>query len=164
MSVELTDREHQIIQQLILDRWNPHRINKKIANHHGLTINQVKYMRSKPAFKAEYDKQLAIYLDSFDDIQLADRKERVKALAGLYEKIPNPRVALKLKVLKAIREEVGDDRPIEVEHHHQGVIGLNLPPRASTYEEWVEQNRQMARAVSAVQEPPLAIEEAQTDG
>ena len=76
MSVELTDREHQIIQQLILDRWNPHRINKKIANHHGLTINQVKYMRSKPAFKAEHDKQLAIYLDSFDDIQLADRKER----------------------------------------------------------------------------------------
>ena len=58
MSVELTDREHQIIQQLILDRWNPHRINKKIANHHGLTINQVKYMRSKPAFKAEYAKQL----------------------------------------------------------------------------------------------------------
>jgi hypothetical protein len=50
MSVELTDREHQIIQQLILDRWNPHRINKKIVNHHGLTINQVKYMRSKPAF------------------------------------------------------------------------------------------------------------------
>ena len=41
MSVELTDREHQIIQQLILDRWNPHRINKKIADHHGLTINQV---------------------------------------------------------------------------------------------------------------------------
>jgi len=51
MSVELTDREHEIIQQLILDRWNPHRINKKIANHHGPTINQVKYMRSKPAFK-----------------------------------------------------------------------------------------------------------------
>ena len=85
-------------------------------------------------------------------------------MAGLYEKIPNPRVALKLKVLKAIREEVGDDRPIQVEHHHQGVIGLNLPPRASTYEEWVEQNRQMARAVSVPQEPPLAIEEAQTDG
>jgi len=26
---------------LRLDLWNPHRINKKIANHHGLTINQV---------------------------------------------------------------------------------------------------------------------------
>jgi len=59
---------------------DPHRINKKIADHHGLTINQVKYMRSKPAFKAEYDKQLAIYLDSFDDIQLADRKERVQEM------------------------------------------------------------------------------------
>ena len=68
MSVELTDREHQIIQQLILDRWNPHRINKKIVDHHRLTINQVKYMRSKPAFKAEYAKQLAIYLDSFDEV------------------------------------------------------------------------------------------------
>lgn len=41
-----------------------------------------------PAFKADYAKQLAIYLDSFDDIQLAGRKERVKAIAGLYEKIP----------------------------------------------------------------------------
>ena len=90
MSVELTDREHQIIQQLILDRWNPHRINKKIANHHKLT--QAKYMRSKPAFKEEYAKQLAVYLDSFEDIQLADRKERVKARAGLYETIPNVRV------------------------------------------------------------------------
>ena len=78
MSIELTDREHQIIQQLILDRWNPHRINKKIANHHGLTINQVKYMRSKPAFKAEYDKQLAIYLDSFDDIQQHAKKSSLK--------------------------------------------------------------------------------------
>ena len=83
-------------------------------------------------------------------------------MAGLYEKVPNARVALKLKVLKAIREEVGDDRPIQVEHHHQGVIGLNLPPRASTYEEWVEQNRQMARAVSVPEEPPLAIEDAGT--
>ena len=105
MSVELTDREHQIIQQLILDRWNPHRINKKIANHHGLTINQVKYMRSKPAFKAEYDKQLAIYLDSFDDIQLADRKERVKAMAGLYEKIPNPRRSAGLKRIQCRRRK-----------------------------------------------------------
>ena len=41
MSVEPTDTEHQIIEQLTLDRWNPHRINKKISNHHGLTINQV---------------------------------------------------------------------------------------------------------------------------
>ena len=28
MSVELTDREQLIIQQVILDRWNPHQIHK----------------------------------------------------------------------------------------------------------------------------------------
>jgi hypothetical protein len=50
MSVELTEREHQIIQQLILDRWNPHRINKKIANHHRLTINQVKTGARRPSW------------------------------------------------------------------------------------------------------------------
>ena len=52
-------------------------------------------MRSKPAFKAEYARPLAIYQGSFDDIQLADRKERVIALSGLYVKIPDIRVALK---------------------------------------------------------------------
>ena len=48
-------------------------------------------MRSKPAFKAEYARPLAIYQDSFDDIQLADRKEPVIALSGLYVKIPDIR-------------------------------------------------------------------------
>ena len=74
MVKELTAQERAIIQQLILGRWNPHRINRKISDHHGLTINQVKYMRSKPAFKAEYARQLAIYQDSFDDIQLTTAK------------------------------------------------------------------------------------------
>ena len=44
---------------------------------------------------AEYARPLAIYQGSFDDIQLADRKERVIALSGLYVKIPDIRVALK---------------------------------------------------------------------
>jgi len=35
---------------LILDRWNPHRINKKIANHHRLTINQVKTGARRPSW------------------------------------------------------------------------------------------------------------------
>ena len=73
-----------IIQQVILDRWNPLRLNKKIASHFGLTINQVRHIRSKPAFQAEYSKQLAIYQRSFDEIQLADRKERVMAMQELY--------------------------------------------------------------------------------
>ena len=142
MDKPLTSQEHEIIQQLILDRWNPHRINMKIANHFGLSVNQVRHIRRKPHFQAEYTKQLAIYKGSFDDVQLADRKERVKALDGLYQRIPEARVALKVKVLQVIREEVGDDRPV-LEVHHSGHIGVNAPPRAASYEEWVQQNELM---------------------
>ena len=39
MGKDLTDTERAIIQQVILDRWNPLRLNKKIASHFGLTIN-----------------------------------------------------------------------------------------------------------------------------
>ena len=38
MGKGLTDRDSAIIQQIILDRWNPLRLNKKIASHFGLTI------------------------------------------------------------------------------------------------------------------------------
>ncbi|SVB69019.1 uncharacterized protein METZ01_LOCUS221873 [marine metagenome] len=50
MGKDLTDTERAIIQQVILDRWNPLRLNKKIATHFGLTINQVRHLRSKPVF------------------------------------------------------------------------------------------------------------------
>ena len=51
------------------------------------------------------------------DIRFGDRKERVRVMSDLYEKIPDCRVALKLKVLAQIREET---KGIEfvVEHHH----------------------------------------------
>ena len=38
-------------------------------------------------------------LCTVDDICLADRKERVKALSQLFENVPDFRVALKLKIL-----------------------------------------------------------------
>ena len=139
MDKPLTSQEHEIIQQLILDRWNPHRINMKIANHFGLSVNQVRHIRRKPHFQAEYTKQLAIYKGEFDDICLADRKERVKAMQDLYDKIPDIRVALKLKILAQIRAEVGQDQPIQ--HVHAVHVGVNIPPRAETYEEWLDQNR-----------------------
>jgi hypothetical protein len=61
MGKELTGTERAIIQQVILDRWNPLRLNKKIASPVGLTINQVRHIRSKSAFQTEYKRQLAIY-------------------------------------------------------------------------------------------------------
>ena len=141
MAAKLTDTERQIIQMMILDRWNPHRLNKKIASHFGLTVNQVRWIRRKPAFQAEHAKQLAIYQHAFDNIGLADRKERVRALDALYYKIPDCRVALKLKVLGQIREEVAGDWQV-VEHRH-AVQGAepNASASAATYEEWLAQNR-----------------------
>ena len=106
MVKELTAQEKAIIQQAILDRWNPHRLTWKIANHFDLSVNQIRHIKSKATFKAEYARQLAIYQGSFDDIRLADRKERVKAMQDLYDKIPDIRVALKLKILAQIRAEV----------------------------------------------------------
>jgi hypothetical protein len=71
MVKDLTETERAIIQQIILDRWNPLRLNKKIASHFGLTINQVRHIRSKSAFQTEYKRQLAIYQSSFEEIQSA---------------------------------------------------------------------------------------------
>ena len=73
----LTAQEKAIIQQAILDRWNPHRLTWKIANHFDLSVNQIRHIKSKATFKAEYARQLAIYQGSFDEIQLGHRKERV---------------------------------------------------------------------------------------
>ncbi|MFP6592020.1 MAG: hypothetical protein VCE12_15995 [Candidatus Latescibacterota bacterium] len=53
MGKGLTDRDSAIIQQITLDRWNPLQLNKKIASHFDLTINQVRHIRSKSAFQTE---------------------------------------------------------------------------------------------------------------
>ena len=138
---KLTDLDRQIIQQCILDRWNPHRLNRKIAHHFGLPLNQVRHIRRKPAFKQEYARQMAIYQGAFDEVQMADRKERVKAMDALFHKIPDYRVALKLKVLAAIRAEVAGDHVIHHTHlHHAVPTGPDIPPRPATYEEWLKQN------------------------
>ena len=134
----LTAQEKAIIQQAILDRWNPHRLTWKIANHFDLSDNQIRHIKSKATFKAEYARQLAIYQGSFDEIQLGHRKERVKAMNDLYHLIPDYRVALQLKVLAQIRVEVGQDEVVE---QRPEPAGLDVPPRAQTYEEWLRQNR-----------------------
>jgi hypothetical protein len=87
----LTEQERAIVQQAILDRWNPHRLTKKICDTFGLSVNQVRHIRSKATFKAEYARQLAIYQGSFEEVQLGHRKERVKAMDDLYHLIPQDR-------------------------------------------------------------------------
>ena len=48
MTKELTAQE-----KAILDRWNPHRLTWKIANHFDLSENQIRHIKSKATFKAE---------------------------------------------------------------------------------------------------------------
>ena len=146
MAKQLSDQERAIVQMAILDRWNRHRLTKKICDHFGLSVNKVRHLRSTKRFQDEYRKQLAIYQQEFGDICLGDRKERVKAMNDLYQLIPDYRVALKLKVLAQIRVEVGQDQPTE---HPPEPIGTNLPPRAQSYEEWLKQNQQAEKARQA---------------
>jgi len=141
----LSDLQQQAVQLIVLDRWNPSKANDKVART--LDVNKSTVFRWRK--DAEFDKALKKEIErdrsNFDDVPLAFRKNRVLALEDLYNKIEDRRVALKLKVLKEIREEVGDHR-IQVEHTVE-VKGLNVPPRADSYDEWLKQNSKMDKAV-----------------
>jgi hypothetical protein len=127
MSDHLTDTEKAIVQQVRLDKWNPHRLDRKIASHFAMTIDEVRHTRGKAAFVAECERQSAISRQTF--VTLADRKERAIALQGLFERVPEMRRALRMKILKQIREEVLDDK---LQHVHEAPA----PPQAQTYAEW----------------------------
>ena len=145
--MKINSNHKQAIQLLILDRWKPNQTNRNIAQHLGVHPQTVVDWRQDEEFCKEYKRQLDIYKKNFDDVQLADRKERVKELNRLYEKIPDVRVALKLKVLDSIAREMGDIRESVVHKHMieraDKADGVNTPPQASNYEEWLAQNRQM---------------------
>ena len=142
----LSEKQLEAVQLVVLDRWNPKLVNDKIAKTVGVEKSTVYRWRKDPEFDAELQKQLERDRQDFDMVPLAWRKNRVLALERLYDKIDDQRVSLKIKVLKEIREEVGDHR-IQVDHTVE-VKGINLPPRAESYEEWVAQNQQM-QAVQA---------------
>ena len=139
--MKLTSRHHEAIQMMILDRYSRRQQCQQIAKQLGVHTMTVTAWQREDDFKAEYEKQLNIYRNDFEDIRLADRKERVQVLSDMFDHIPEERVSLRLKVLEQVRIEVGDDR-IEVAHTHE-LIGPNTPPRASSYEEWLQQNEVM---------------------
>ena len=142
----LSEKQLEAVQLVVLDRWNPMLVNDKIAKVVGVEKSTVLRWRKDPEFVAELQKELERDRQDFDEVPLAWRKNRVLALERLYDKIEDQRVSLKLKVLKEIREEVGDHR-IQIDHTVE-VKGINLPPRAESYEEWVAQHQQM-QAVQA---------------
>ena len=150
----ITETQHQAIHLLILGRFDPNRSLAEVADRVGVARATIHNWKKEEHFQAEYARQLALYKNNFDDIKLADRRERVKCMAQLYE-LAGQRIDLKLRILKEIRAEVGDEHPLQIEqkgtvahlHAHQQVgeqpIGPNLPPRNASYKEWVETNRQM---------------------
>lgn len=140
----LSELQQQAVQLVLLDRWNPKLANDKIAKTLGVDKTTVFRWRKNAEFKEALQKELERDRADFDEIPLAWRKNRVLSLEKLYHSIPEKRVALKLRVLREIREEVGDHR-IQVDHTIE-VKGANLPPRAKSYEEWVKQNDHMVEA------------------
>ena len=163
--MKLNTNHKQAIQLMILDRWVPAKTTNNVANHLGVAPQTVALWRTDKDFCAEFKRQLDIYRKNFDDVQLADRKERVKELQRLYVKIPDKRIALKIKVLDTIAREMGDVQT----HVHKHMLeradnqdGVNAPPQANTYEEWVEQNRQMEEMMQ-LQEAPKLVEAEITD-
>ena len=146
----LSELQEQAVQLVVLDRWNPKMANDKIAKTLGVDKSTVFRWRKDPEFDKALQTELERDRADFDEVPLAWRKNRVLALEELYEKIDDARVSLKLKVLKEIREEVGDHR-IQVDHTVE-IKGVNLPPRAESYEEWLQQNDQMVEANYTVDE------------
>jgi len=146
----LSELQEQAVQLVVLDRWNPKMANDKIAKTLGVDKSTVFRWRKDPEFDKALQTELERDRADFDEVPLAWRKNRVLALEDLYQKIDDARVSLKLKVLKEIREEVGDHR-IQVDHTVE-IKGVNLPPRAESYEEWLEQNNQMVEANYTVDE------------
>ena len=167
-----TDKQLQCITLMILWRYDPHKGMAELADTVGVARQTLYKWKARDYFKDEYEKQLRMYKENFEEIQLADRKERVKALSLLFEQVPVHRTELKLKILKEIRTEVGDDHPLTLQvqgavaHSVKGEIahtatGPNLPPRAASYDEWVSQNKQMveAEAVEVSDAVPALAEE-----
>jgi transposase-like protein len=146
----LSELQEQAVQLVVLDRWNPKMANDKIAKTLGVDKSTVFRWRKDPEFDKALQTELERDRADFDEVPLAWRKNRVLALEDLYDKIDDARVSLKLKVLKEIREEVGDHR-IQVDHTVE-IKGANLPPRAESYEEWLQQNNQMVEANYTVDE------------
>lgn len=156
---DLTDQQKQAIQLLVMDRWSKSDLNKHIADTVGVTPQTVRKWRENELFRDEFQRQMKLYRANFDDVKMADRKERVLALERLFDACADHRTELKLKILAAIRQEVGDDKVV-VDVNHNVAPGVQLPPRAESYEEWVAQNRQMALpAAGAVEAESVVVEE-----
>lgn len=142
--MKIGEDHRRAVQMLILDRWSKELSSARIAETLGTTERTIQRWRNDADFQAEYDRQLAIFQGNFADIQLADRKERVRVLNDLFFLLGDSQrdTRLKLEILGQIKAEMGvgtESSKVQVQ------VGINLPPRADSYDEWVQQNKEMER-------------------
>lgn len=82
--------------------------------------------------KAELGQMRAVYLTDYGDIPLAFRKERIKELVRMYNKLANQRktITLRAGLLRQIKDEVGEDidklaealRGLTVQHNQHNIF------------------------------------------
>jgi len=148
---ELTEQQKKAADLYVLDTFARKQKTHKsyIAQKVGVKEDTVVkwFMRSEP-FKEYVSQELARIKDNFNDLPMAMRRTRIQRLTDLYDTIEDRRVDLKIKVLREIREEVGDHK-VHVEVEHKGNVAVAIPPRPDSYEEWLEQNKLAQQAVDA---------------
>lgn len=148
---ELTQNQLSAIDLYVLDIYA-----RKTKTHKAYIAGKInekpdtvqKWFMRDEVFKEKLAHELSRVKDNYNDLPLALRRTRVSRLSDLYEQIEDRRVDLKLKVLREIREEVGDHK-VQVEVQHKGDINVNIPPRPDSYEEWLAQNKLASQAVEA---------------
>ena len=139
----LSESQILAIEYLILNRFKKPS-SAAIGEAIGVKSHTVSQWRRQELFQEELDRRTMLYKQNFEDVQLADRKERVVALQKLFDRLGDEGpTTIKLKILQEIRQETGGNAPIQVEMHHSLGHGPELPPRAGTYDEWCDQNRKM---------------------
>jgi len=148
---EITEQQKSAIDLYVLDIYARKTKTHKsyIAEKIGAKPDTVQnWFRTDEPFKEALATELARHRENYNDLPLALRRTRVARLSDLYDTIEDKRVDLKLKVLREIREEVGDHK-VQVEVQHKGDINVNIPPRPESYEEWLEQNKLASKAIEA---------------
>ena len=68
--MKLTNRHHEAIQMMILDRYSRRQQSKQIAKQLGVHTMTVTAWKRDEEFQVEYYKQLSIYRSDFEDIRL----------------------------------------------------------------------------------------------
>ena len=142
--MKITKLHRQAIHLMILGPKGMNQL-RVIAEKCGVTRSTIQVWKRDPDFQREYLHQLDQYRNNFEEVALSERKARVTLLNELCEQTEaqdERSVRLKMALLEQIRIEMGEGTPAQINHLHR-MVGVNLPPRASSYEEWMKQNRRM---------------------